>query len=180
MIIENLTIEELKKVDLEEVYNVFKVTIPKAFKESEDDVEEKILEQEIHHKRLLLNDSIYNKPRKNVFLIAKDKNKVIGTIAYGECSNAIRECTNNEFSDIGELNSLFILPEYQGKGVGSKLINALMEYLNENGIEEFCFDSGYKQAQVKWIKKFGEPYKIVKDFWAPGVDNMIWKCKVKL
>ena len=54
-----------------------------------------------------------------------------------------------------------------------------MKYLNENKIEEFCFDSGYKQAQIRWINKFGQPYKIVKDFWAPGVDNMIWRCEVK-
>lgn len=179
MKIENLIIEELRESDLEKAYDVFKVTIPVAFKESEDEAEPEVLEKEIHNKKLLLIDSIKNKSRKNVFFVAKHKDKVIGTIAYGECSEAIRVCTDNEFSNIGELNSLFILPEYQGKGVGSKLIKALMKYLNENKIEEFCFDSGYKQAQIRWINKFGQPYKIVKDFWAPGVDNMIWRCEVK-
>lgn len=47
------------------------------------------------------------------------------------------------------------------------------------GIEEFCFDSGYRNAQKRWLKKFGKPYKIAKDYWGEDGDNMIWLCKVK-
>ena len=58
------------------------------------------------------------------------------------------------------------------------MINYLIAYLKKQGIEEVCLESGYKQAQPKWIRKFGEPYVIAKDYWAPGLDNMVWKYKI--
>jgi GNAT superfamily N-acetyltransferase len=79
---------------------------------------------------------------------------------------------------VGELGSLYVLPSYQGLGVGSTLIKELMAYLSKQGIEQFCLDSGYQRAQVKWLRKFGEPYKVVKDYWGPDSVHMVWLCKV--
>ena len=33
-----------------------------------------------------------------------------------------------------ELNRLFVLPEYQGRGIGRLLINELLKFVNDNGI----------------------------------------------
>ena len=112
--------------------------------------------------------------------MAKDKDKIIGTISFGLCSSDIKECTNNEITDLGELGSIFVLPEYQGQGIGSALIDHLLAYLKQEGIKEFCLDSGYEQAQKTWTRKFGKPYAIAKDHWAPGVDNMVWKCSLPI
>jgi len=62
--------------------------------------------------------------------------------------------------------------------VGSALINAMVAHLYKQGLDQFCLDSGYKRAQKRWLRKFGEPYKVVKDYWGPDIDNMIWLCKV--
>ena len=173
--IENLSIVKLKDKDFEDAYEVFKITIPYAFGlcDLEEDEETKAM---INEKKSMLKQSIRN--NEPMFFIAKYDNKVIGTISFGPCSEDIKRCTNNDIGDLGEIGSLFILPEYQNKGVGSILINYLIMYLKKQGISEFCLDSGYKKAQPKWIRKFGKPYVIVKDYWAPGVDNMVWKCRI--
>ena len=44
------------------------------------------------------------------------------------------------------MGSIFVLPEYQGQGIGSALIDYLLAYLKQEGIKEFCLDSGYEQA----------------------------------
>lgn len=64
------------------------------------------------------------------------------------------------------------------KGVGSALICSMIKYIHELGVEQFCLNSGYKHAQKKWLRKFGEPYKIVKDYWGKDFDHMVWICKI--
>lgn len=58
------------------------------------------------------------------------------------------------------------------------MIEEMISYLEKRGIKEFCLDSGYKDAQKRWCRKFGNPYKIVKDYWGTGIDNMVWICKI--
>jgi len=82
-------------------------------------------------------------------------------------------------TDIGELGSIYVLPHLQGLGIGSALIQAMVNELNDRGIDHFSLDSGYKEAQCRWIRKFGEPYLVAKDYWGPGKDHMIWLCQVK-
>lgn len=177
--INNLSIITPTKEDIKLAYDVFEVSITDAFKrEGPDFLEEDIIRQ-IEEKKKLINSLLDNKKLGVYFLVAKINRKVIGTISFGPCGKDIRKCTNNELKSIGELGSLYILPSYQGKGVGSALINSMIKYLNELGIEEFCFDSGYRNAQKRWLKKFGKPYKIEKDYWGEDGDNMIWLCKVK-
>lgn len=177
--INNLTIIRPTKDDIESAYTTFEVSIADAFEKEEiEDSKEDIL-REIQHKKNLLNSSLNDPDSKVHFLVAKVENKVIGIVSFGPCGKDIKNCTNNEFDSIGELGSLYILPDYQDKGVGSKLINSMLKYLNKLGIEEFCFDSGYSRAQKRWIKKFGKPYIIAKDYWGEDGDNMIWLCKVK-
>ena len=173
----DISINKLTNEDFEAAYEVFKITIPYAFGKCDVELEKEDIKAETLNKKRLLQKSIAKD--EPVFFVAKHNNKVIGTIAYGPCSEDIKVCTNNEITDLGEIGSLFILPEYQNKGIGSALINYLMEYLKEKGIKEFCLDSGYDKAQKTWTKKFGKPYTVVKDYWAKDVDNMVWICKVK-
>ncbi|MNC76709.1 hypothetical protein D3C75_1284870 [compost metagenome] len=70
------------------------------------------------------------------------------------------------------------MPEYQGQGIGSALIAELMAFLRKQGIAEFCLDSGYRRAQTRWLRKFGEPYAVVKDYWGPDSVHMVWLCTV--
>ena len=174
----NIKIVELTEEDFYKAYEVFKVTVPYAFDLSEDVLCMEVVEDEIESKKKVLESALNRDKTGVIVLIAKNNDEVVGTISFGPCSEAIRQCTNNEFSNVGELGSLFILPKYQDKGIGSALIEEMISYLEKRGIKEFCLDSGYKDAQKRWCRKFGNPYKIVKDYWAPGIDNMVWLCKI--
>ncbi len=173
----NIIIEPPKIGEQQEIETLFKTTINAAFAEQgvghlTEDISNEI-SIKMNTLRLFLEGS-----DGHYYLIAKADNKVVGTIAFGKCSDFIKEYCNGELDNIGELCSLYVLQEYQGQGIGSKLIGSLMDYLKENGIEHFCLDSGFKKAQIKWTRKFGKPYKIIKDLWGPGSDHYFWHCSV--
>lgn len=70
-------------------------------------------------------------------------------------------------------------PDYQKKGIGSRMLNLLFEELENKRIKEFCLDSGYKSAQKIWIKKFGNPQYHLKNYWGENADHMIWRVRVE-
>lgn len=173
----DLLIIKPTKKDIKLAYDVFEASITDAFeKEGLGYLKEDIL-KEIEDKKNLITDSLKT-DSDLYFLVAKIDDHVIGTISFGPCGNDIKKCTNNELDTIGELGSLYVLPNYQGKGVGSALIHSMIKHLHQLGVEQFCLDSGYKHAQKKWLRKFGEPYKIARDYWGKDLDHMVWLCKV--
>ena len=162
--------------DLEPTCQVFERVIRDAFeKEGLGHLEEEITGEILHKKKML--EEAMNGQSPVFFLVARWKGQVIGTISFGPCGEIIRACTDGALEDIGELGSLFVLPEKQNQGIGSQLIHAMIHELHRRGIETFCLDSGYKRAQKRWVRKFGEPYRIAKDYWGEGSDHMIWLCK---
>ena len=60
--------------------------------------------------------------RKNT-LVAKDRNRVIGFVSYGD--------GGTDASDTGEVVALYVLPEYQGVGVGMRLLDRALKALSD-------------------------------------------------
>ena len=118
------------------------------------------------------------KGQKRYFLIALNGDKIIGSVEYGPVSDLIIKCTNNAYKGLLEVGTVFVHPDFQRKGVGNVLLNAIYSTLHENEIEEFCLDCGYNRAQKVWKKKFGDPDYLLKDYWDKGNDHMIWRIKV--
>ncbi|AET61223.1 acetyltransferase [Paenibacillus terrae HPL-003] len=173
-----LSINTLTQDDIQSVCQLFKYSISDAFKKEglghlQDDIQ-----KEVENKKQMANASLNPVNSDTYFLVAKIAGAVVGTISFAPCGEDIRSCTGNQLNDVGELGSLYVLPSYQGQGVGSALIKELMAYLRKQGIDQFCLDSGYKRAQTRWLRKFGEPYKAVKDYWGPDSVHMVWFCKV--
>ncbi|CAH1207314.1 GNAT family N-acetyltransferase [Paenibacillus sp. JJ-223] len=179
---EQIVIQKLVPSDVEGAHQVFEASITRAFAQEglgslQDDIR-----HEIEQKKELLQAALqqWNVPEANVFfLLAKHEGRVVGTISYGPCGEEIRICTDQRITEMGELGSLYILPEFQGRGIASKLIRALASELDRQGIRQFCLDSGYGIAQQKWRRKFGEPYAVAEDFWGEGVHHMVWLCNVQ-
>ncbi|KWX79522.1 GCN5 family acetyltransferase [Paenibacillus riograndensis] len=174
-----LTIHPLTPDDIQSVYELFEESISDAFAQEglahlQDDIQ-----SEVDNKQQKAASALDPEYSNTYFLVAKLDGKVVGTISLSPCGEAIRTCTGNQLDDIGELGSLYILPSCQGQGIGSALIKAMLAYLKGRGIEEFCLDSGYKRAQQRWLRKFGEPYTVVKDYWGPDSVHMVWLCKVR-
>ncbi|MBJ8096748.1 GNAT family N-acetyltransferase [Bacillus cereus group sp. N11] len=173
----NVAIRRPNLDDLEELHLFFRIVITDTYKNEGlsqllDDIE-----NEINSKKQYLKDDFDSNGENRYFLLAIDTNndKMIGTIEIGPASTLITSCTGGVLKDLYEIGTVFILPEYQRKGIGSLLLHAMHLTLLSRGIAEYCLDSGYKKAQSIWTKKFGEPSYVLKDYWGKSSDHMIWK-----
>lgn len=173
VVLPGLEIRKPEHSDLEQACDVFARSIALAFAEEGITAE---APAEIAYKQELLRRAVQAGDSELVFFVARLAGKVIGTISYGPCGEDIRRCTAGELAEVGELGSLYVLPEFQGQGVASALIAKMAAYLQSRGVQRFALDCGLKQAQAKWRQKFGPPYKVVKDYWGPGAHHMIWLC----
>ena len=172
----NVEIRRPNSDDLEELHLLFRIVITNTYKNEGlsqllDDIE-----NEINMKKQYLKNDFDSNGEKRYFLLAIDTNndKIIGTIEVGRASTLINSCTGGVFKELYEIGTVFILPEYQRKGIGSLLLNTMFLTLLSRGITEYCLDSGYKNAQSIWTKKFGKPSYILKDYWGDSNDHMIW------
>lgn len=164
--------------DVEKVNFVFEKTIPDTFEKEGIAHLKEDLREEIELKKKLLQRALQPNITDTLFLVAMQDNTVVGTISYSPCGEDIKACTGHALDHVGELGSLYVLPSHQGQGIGSVLIKALLILLNEQGVDQFCLDSGYKLAQQKWLRKFGKPYAVVQDYWGAGSAHMVWLCQV--
>jgi GNAT superfamily N-acetyltransferase len=161
--------------DIEELNQFFGIVITDTFEKEGlagliDDIE-----AEIDSKKNYLQVDLDSKGEKRYFLIALAGDKIIGTIEFGPASELIQDCTSGKLRNLVEVGTVFVLPDYQRQGIGNMLLAEMLHTFQARGIAEFCLDSGYKNAQNIWIKKFGEPDYLLKDYWGQGQDHMIWK-----
>ncbi|MFC3884980.1 GNAT family N-acetyltransferase [Bacillus songklensis] len=173
----NIEIRRPRIEDNEELNQFFSKVIRETFaseglSEMLDDIE-----NEIENKKQYLKCDFDSNGQNRFFWIALDNNdnKVIGSIEYGPVSELINICTDGALKEWFEVGTVFVHPDYQRRGIGTLLLNVMLLTLQIRGIEEFCLDSGYTNAQKIWKKKFGEPDYLLKDYWGEGCDHMIWK-----
>jgi len=112
------------------------------------------------------------------FLTAVHEDKTVGTICRRECSEIIKDCADRDATGVQEIGSVYILPQFQGKGIAKLLLNAMYITLIAQGYDEFWLDSGYEIAKKVWQKVLGPPTVIMKDYWAEGVDHHLWYKKL--
>lgn len=134
---------------------------------------------EIAGKRRAIREDLESRGLERTFLIARHRNLLIGTIEAAPVSSLILSGTDGAYTGMTEVCSVFVHPEYQGRGLGSLLWSAIGLVLLGKGAKAFCFDSGYASAQRKWINKFGQPDYCLKNYWGSGNDHMIWKRKTE-
>ncbi|HHT7238887.1 MULTISPECIES: GNAT family N-acetyltransferase [Bacillus] len=173
----NVEIRRPNSDDSDELNLFFRLVITNTYKNEGlsqllDDIE-----NEINSKKQYLKNDFDSNGESRYFLLAIDtsNDKIIGTIEIGPASTLINSCTGGVLKDLYEIGTVFILPEYQRKGIGSLLLNTMFLTLLSRGIIEYCLDSGYKEAQSIWTKKFGKPSYVLKDYWGESIDHMIWK-----
>jgi len=176
---QTLTIHPLAPEDEPSACRVFEAAIAEAFKQQGIGHCKSDIFKEIEAKKELVRSSLDPAGSPVTFLVAECKGEVVGAISFGPCGQEIQTCTEHELDGVGELGSLYVLPRAQNQGIGSALIKEMIALLKKRGIDRFCLDSGYLAAQIRWRRKFGEPYKIVEDFWGPDSPHMVWLCEVK-
>ena len=174
----NIIISRAKIEDRELINDFFKMVLIDTFHKNEISDLVDTLKDEIKDKRRCLDQDYESAGRDRCFLIAKDKNLVVGSAEYGPPNNLILSCTNGDLKDIKEIGTVFIHPDYQRKGIGSRMLFSILSQMKRDGIEEFCLDSGYKIAQRIWTKKLGNPQYHLKNYWGKDADHMIWRKKI--
>ena len=175
----NIEISRPKYEDIQVINEFFELVIRDTFERN--DIEDLVdtIAEEIEDKRRCLNQDIESDGKNRYFLIAKEDDKIVGSIEYGPSNELISSCTNGEVKELIEIGTVFVHPEYQKKGIGSRMLNLIFMELEKNGIKEFCLDSGYKSAQKTWINKFGIPEYHLKDYWGEDADHMVWRISVE-
>ncbi|WP_409298938.1 GNAT family N-acetyltransferase [Peribacillus sp. SCS-26] len=136
--------------------------------------------QEIELKKQMLAADLMSSGTDRYFLLAvhpADGN-IVGTIEYGGTNDLIVAVTDGQMAGLIEAGTIFVAPEFQGKGLGTLLLNALILHFTGKGIKEFCMDSGYKRAQNIWKAKFGEPNFTSYNHWGENSHHMIWRVSV--
>ncbi|WP_412059753.1 GNAT family N-acetyltransferase [Metabacillus idriensis] len=171
----NVEIRRPRAEDIEELNQFFSKVIRDTFdreglSELLDDIKD-----EIESKKQYLKTDLDSNGENRYFLIAFYEKEIVGSIVYGPVSELITTCTEGAYREDIEVGTVFVHPDYQRRGLGTLLLNLMILTLQNRGINEFCLDSGYKNAQNVWTKKFGEPDYLLKDYWGAGSDHMIWK-----
>jgi GNAT superfamily N-acetyltransferase len=171
----NIEISRPKYEDIQVINEFFELVIRDTFERNGiADLVDTIVE-EIEDKRRCLNQDLESDGKNRYFLIAKEDNKIVGSIEFGPSNELISSCTKGKLKELVEIGTVFVHPDYQEKGIGSRMLNLIFIELERNGIKEFCLDSGYKSAQKIWINKFGDPEYHLKDYWGEDADHMVWR-----
>lgn len=174
-----LEISRPKLEDIEIINMFFEIVIRDTFEKNGISHFIDTIEEEIKDKRKFLNQDIESGGKDRFFLVAKDKEKIVATIEYGPSNDLIDTCTKGELKEVVEIGTVYVHPDYQNKGIGSQMLTSIFFKLQEKGIDEFCFDSGYKTAQKIWINKFGNPQYCLQDYWGSGEHHMVWRLRLK-
>lgn len=129
----SLSITPLAPEDIPSVSKLFKVTIADAFEREGLGHLQEDIRQETAAKIQMANAALNPQDTDVYFWLARSGGVVIGTVSYAPCGEDIRNCTDNRLSAVGELGSLYVLPEIQGQGVGSALIEEVTVFLRKRG-----------------------------------------------
>ena len=175
----NIEISRPNFEDIELINEFFKIVLRDTFERNEIANLVDLIVEEIEDKRRCLNQDIESDGKDRYFLIAKDDDKIVGSIEYGPSNELIVSCTNGKLKELPEIGTVFVHPDYQNKGIGSRMLNLIFMELKKNSIKEVCLDSGYKSAQKTWINKFGNPEYHLKDYWGEDSDHMVWRISVE-
>ncbi len=109
---------------------------------------------------------LYRRDPEGIFL-AKEKDKVVGFVA-GDANWFSKRAKKH----VGAIHEIVVLPEYQGKGIGKRLMETVINYFKEKGLntaelwvgdENFRAREFYKKLGFKEEGQFNYWIRMVKD-----------------
>ena len=133
--------------DFEKIQNVFYrtwlVTYPnKEHGISVDDIEDRFKDRNAPERREKRRQDILTRNLNKRLLVAKDGDTVVGV------------CRASKSESENRLNAIYVLPEYQGKGVGSRLWAEISSFFDQD--KEVVIDVvTYNQNAIDFYKKLG-------------------------
>lgn len=132
---------EIKKMTYEDIDMLIDLNI-KCFRETYDGIlSNKYLDDLNLNKEKIIKEeqNYFNQDDDLVYLLVCD-NKCVGYMAIGKSKI-------DRYLNYGEIKSLYVLKEYQGKGYGSLLFNFAVSNLKKMGYQNICL--GCLKANIK-------------------------------
>lgn len=164
--------------DFDDVVNFLEYAITDTFnKEGIGHLRDEI-KNEVNSKIAYLNKDIETNGDDLFFLIAKQNHKIVGTIEYSPLSQLITENTNGEFTGLNKVGTIYVHPDIQRMGIGSKMLLSMMDELKNRGVNNYCLDTGYNTALAIWTKLFGSALYTLNNYWGDGQHHSIWHLSV--
>ena len=170
----NVSIKRPLLSEREEIYSLFEKTIKQTFKSEGIDDDHELVTELIDDQKNLIDLDLETNGNEVYFLIAQADGRIAGTICHRPCSEVILECSKGKAKGMQEIGSVYILPEFQGKGLCKLLLNSMYITMKAKSFSEFWLDSGYTIARKVWKKLLGPPTIIMDDYWAPGAHHHLW------
>lgn len=99
------------------------------------------IEQKIERATNLLKNT-------NTYYVAEVNNKVVGILHY-------KESQNDNYKDYGYLESIYVLKDYQGKGIGKELFKIAIKGLIDMGYNKMYLECLQGNDTINFYKKYG-------------------------
>lgn len=112
-----------------------------------------LLPDEIIEKRFHTMDERTKKTQehimlKNNFYVAEVDNKIVGVLTYGKSRN-------DNYSSCGEINAIYVLSDYQKKGIGKKLFLTGIKQLLNDGYQSMILNILKGNNTINFYEYFG-------------------------
>ncbi|MEZ4883662.1 MAG: GNAT family N-acetyltransferase [Chitinophagales bacterium] len=170
-----VTIDSPKVTDIKAIRRLFVKTIHHTFEQEQiQPISATEIEEEIEGQLNTLQQYFQTNGSEAFYLVARYGEQIVATAAYGKPNRIITENLALDYVQVPEIKSVYVLPAFQGKGIGSLLFKKLVETLQRRSIQKFCLDSGYRTSQQFWRKKLGRPTFTLRNYWGKDAHHMIW------
>lgn len=110
------------------------------------------------------------------FFVAKQGEEVIGTAGLGLIGKPIQlalEQLHLSGNSIVELLSFYVKPTWQSRGVGTQLLQVILQSLSGTTHDRFALSTGYQKSKSYWSKKMGEPSVVLPNYYG-AADCWVW------
>jgi GNAT superfamily N-acetyltransferase len=165
--------------DKEQIFLFFTDVLNHTFQENGIwDMQDDLMDEIAEKKNFFLESTVKSKKWRQ-FLLAKEKDRIIGCVAIGPANDSIVKGSQGQCTDWVEIGTVFVHSDFQKKGLGTRLIREMENWLKAHGIHHYVLDSGYPISKQIWTRKYGPPTYVMKDHWGEGLDHLIWCVELK-
>lgn len=178
----NIKIIKLSREDKEKTFDLIRAVIIDNFTLEGTDMEKykDLLDEEFANQSKRLNsDPNYLFPS---FYIAKENEQIVGVMGYGSIEQATKDALkqiNKGEEGLVEIFSAYVSPKVQKQGIGSRLLEAILNDLRTKNYRYLCLSTGYQKGKAFWSKKFGEPTVILQNYYYDNSDCWVWIKEIK-
>ncbi|MGN7478149.1 GNAT family N-acetyltransferase [Solibacillus silvestris] len=141
----------IRKAEMEDAENIAKVHVDSWRTTYKGIIPQNFLDKLSYEQRTTLWENNMANPAGTVYVAETDENKIIGFVV-GE-----KRDTNTE-QGATDLSAIYLLEQWQGKGVGKLLLKQMMQTFKEQGFHKVYVDVLADNKAREFYKYYGAQY----------------------